>query len=324
VRLSRFAVYAWGVLVYNIGVILWGAYVRASGSGAGCGSHWPACNGEVIHLPRQVEAMIELSHRLTSGVALVLVVGLLVWAFRAFPRGHVVRLGAMLSIVFIIAEALIGAGLVLFRLTARDDSATRAISLALHLVNTFLLLGALTLTAWWASGGRPLRLRGQGGLTWAFLGAAAATMALGATGAVTALGDTLFPAGSLAEGLQQDLSPTAHFLIQLRVVHPVLAVLVGVYGVVVGALSSVLRRGATTRRLAYALAAIFVAQFGVGVLNLSLLAPIPMQLLHLLMADLLWIVLVLAAAAALAAPAPVAAPEPAADLALQPGAGRTM
>jgi heme A synthase len=319
VRRSRYAVYAWGVLLYNIAVIVWGAYVRASGSGAGCGSHWPTCHGEVVPRAPQLETLIEFSHRLTSGLALLAVVGLFAWAWRAFPKGSPVRLGAALSLVFIIIEALIGAGLVLFGLTAKNDSVARAISLALHLVNTFLLLGALALTAWWASGGRPVRLRGQGGLGWAFAGGLLAVMALGATGAVTALGDTLFPAGSLAEGIAQDFSPTAHFLIQLRVIHPVLAVAAGIYTITVGTLSSVMRRGAVVRRLARTLAGIFVAQLGVGIINLALLAPVPLQLIHLLLADLLWVVLVLTAAAALAAPATVDEPAGAADLALRPG-----
>ncbi len=43
-----FSRYAWGVLLWNVLVALWGAYVRATGSGAGCGSHWPTCNGEIL------------------------------------------------------------------------------------------------------------------------------------------------------------------------------------------------------------------------------------------------------------------------------------
>jgi len=316
--LSRFAVYAWSVLLANVAVIVWGAYVRASGSGAGCGNHWPACNGEIIPPARAVATVIEFAHRATSGLALLAVGGLLVWAFRAFPKGSPVRLAVIVSAVFIVVEALFGAGLVLFGLTGKNDSVARAVVLGIHLVNTFILLAGLTLTAWWASGGQPVRLRGQGGLGWAFAGGLLALIALGATGAVTALGDTLFPAGSLAEGIAQDLSPTAHFLIQLRVIHPLLAVAVGVYAIVVGTLSSVMRRGVAARRLALALASIFLAQLGVGVINLTLLAPIPLQLIHLLLADLLWIVLVLAAAAALAEPAATGAPERAAELTPQP------
>ncbi|MCC6629615.1 MAG: COX15/CtaA family protein [Chloroflexi bacterium] len=301
-RLSRFAIYAWGIVVYNVAVILWGAYVRASGSGAGCGSHWPVCNGEIVPRAAPIETVIEFSHRLTSGLALVGVLALIMWAFRAFPGGSHVRRAAVFSGGIMLLEALLGAGLVLFGLTAKNDSVARAIVMAIHLVNTFLLLGGLTLTAWWASGGRPMQLRGQGGLALALAGGVLAAIALGATGAVTALGDTLFPAGSLAEGIQQDLSPTAHFLVQLRVIHPVLAVLVGAYAVAIGVVSSILRRGDPTRRLALLLGGVYLAQLAVGVVNLSLLAPMSLQIVHLLLADLLWITLVLTAATALAAP----------------------
>jgi heme A synthase len=317
-KLNRFATYAWGVLAYNILVILWGAYVRASGSGAGCGSHWPLCNGDVVPRATRIETLVEFAHRATSGVALLLVVGMLVWAYRAYPRGQRVRLGANLSMLFIVAEALVGAGLVLLGLTGENDSVARAVSLAVHLVNTFLLLAALALTAWWASGGAPVRLRGQGALAGVFAAGLLGAVVVGATGAVTALGDTLFPAGSLAEGIRQDFSPTAHFLVQLRVVHPILAVIVGAYTIFAGALAAARRPSPATKRFARALAAIFIAQIFVGVANVALLAPVYMQLFHLLMADLVWLTLVLAAATALAAREPSVEAVPAAEPALRP------
>ena len=83
---SGFAAYAWAVLGFNLLVILWGAFVRATGSGAGCGSHWPLCNGEVLPRAPALATLIEFSHRLTSGVALLLVIGLVVGAWRGFPR----------------------------------------------------------------------------------------------------------------------------------------------------------------------------------------------------------------------------------------------
>jgi hypothetical protein len=111
-QLTKFAKFSWGVLAWTILVILWGAVVRATGSGAGCGSHWPTCKGEIIHRPEAVETLIELSHRATSGVALILVLILLIWAFRAYPKGHLVRKGATATAAFILIEALLGAGLV--------------------------------------------------------------------------------------------------------------------------------------------------------------------------------------------------------------------
>lgn len=299
-KLDRFAKYTWIVLLYNLLVILWGAYVRASGSGAGCGSHWPLCNGEVVPRSPQVGTIIEFAHRASSGLALLLVVGLVVWAFRLYAKEHPVRLGAGLSLFFMMTEALVGAGLVLFKLVADDTSTARVWVIALHLVNTFLLLAALTLTAWWASGGRPVRLKGYAGTTLTLAIAFLAILALGASGAVTALGDTLFPAASLAEGLQQKFSPTAHFLVRLRLYHPLIAIAVGAYTAVVMGIVNARRSELITRRIGRTFTTLYVVQLGAGALNVVLLAPIWLQLGHLLLADLLWIVLVLFAASVFA------------------------
>ena len=226
---TRFAKYAWIVLIANLFVILWGAYVRATGSGAGCGNHWPLCNGEIVPRAAQIETTIEFSHRLSSGAVLLLVIALVFWAYRQYPKGHPVRLGATLSTVLIVTEALVGAGLVLFEWVAKDASIGRVISISVHLINTFLLLAALSLTAWWASGGEALFFKNRGAVTWAFGVGFAGIMLIGVTGAITALGDTLFPAGSLAEGIRQDFAATAHFLVRLRVRHPVIAIGVGFY-----------------------------------------------------------------------------------------------
>lgn len=296
-KLTRFASYAWTVLVYNLGVILWGAYVRATGSGAGCGNHWPLCNGEVIPRAPGVETWVEFTHRLTSGLSLLLVIGLLVWSFRSYPKGHIVRLGAGLSMLFIITEALVGAGLVLFEWVGDNVSLGRAISIAVHLVNTFLLLAFLTITAWWTSGGEPVRLAGQGAALWLFAVGFLGVLIIGVTGAITALGDTLFPVETLAEGIVQDFSPTAHFLIRLRVWHPIIAILVGFYLMFLGGLVAMFRVARQIRRLSTALVVLFLVQLLAGLVNLFLLAPVWMQMAHLLLADLVWIALVLLATA---------------------------
>ena len=190
---SSFARYAWAVLAFNVLVVLWGAVVRATDSGAGCGRHWPKCNGQILPEMASIHTRIEFGHRITSGIALLLVVGMLVWARRAFAKGHPARRGAWLSFFFILVEAGVGAGVVLFRLVADNKSIERAISTPTHLVTTFLLLGALTLTVWWGSGGADVRIRRQGTLGAVLLTALFATILVGATGALTALGDTLFP-----------------------------------------------------------------------------------------------------------------------------------
>lgn len=298
-RLTKYAKYVWFVLLFTVGVILWGAFVRATGSGAGCGSHWPSCNGVIVPLNPTTETMIEFTHRLTSGIALLLVVGLLVWARRSYPKGHPVRLGASLSMFFMITEALVGASLVLFGWVADDASLGRAISISVHLVNTFLLLGALSLTAWWASGGAPIQLQGQGLVLIALLVALSGVMVIGVTGAITALGDTLFPAGSLSEGIQQDFDPAAHFLIRLRVFHPIIAILTGFYQFLVSGLLGLLSDSKIIKRLAALVAGLFFIQLGAGLVNLILLAPVWMQIVHLFLADMVWISLVLLTASAL-------------------------
>ncbi len=298
--MTRFAKYAWLVLAYNLTVVGWGAYVRASGSGAGCGSHWPLCQGEVVPRSPQVATLIELSHRVSSGLALVLVVNLFLWSRRAAPRGSPVRLGGALSLGFMLGEVLLGAGLVLFKLVALDASLTRVVSLGAHLLNTFLLLGSIGLTAWWASGGAPVDFRSRAAVPWMFALGLAGTLLVGMSGAIAALGDTLFPSSSLAEGLRQDASPTAHLLIRLRVLHPALAIVAGFYLIGLALFGAVRLQDSATVRWARALATLVLLQWTAGVLNLLLLAPIWLQLGHLLLADLVWIALVLMAASALA------------------------
>lgn len=311
--------YAWFVLGYTLLVILWGAFVRATGSGAGCGSHWPLCNGVAVPRDAQIETLIEFTHRLTSGLNGVLVLILLVWVFRSFPKGHITRLGAVLSTFFILTEGAIGAGLVLFELVADNDSLARAYWIAAHLANTFLLLATLALTAWWISGGRSFRLRQQGSVGWLLSIGLLMLLLVGASGAITALGDTLFPSGSLAEGIQQDFSATAHFLIRLRVWHPILAVVTGLYLFVISPVVYRQRPSPQAAALRRIIQGLVILQLAAGAVNVLLLAPVWMQLLHLLLADSLWIVLTLFTAATLASAAPVGegeavlAPKPVGD-----------
>ncbi len=307
-RLSRVAPLSWLVLAYNLVVIAWGAFVRATGSGAGCGAHWPLCNGEVIPRERTTAMIIEASHRLSSGLALVLMVVLLVMTFRHAPKGHAARPWAVASMVFLLGEALIGAALVLFELVAYDASQKRALSMSLHLTNTFFLLASLTMLARAASGGTRPRLRGQGALAAVLVTAGLGIVATGATGGIAALGDTLFPSSSLAHGIAQDLSPASHIFLRLRVLHPVFAVSLGALTLLASVVARVLRPTPTVRARARLVSALFSAQIVAGVANLILLAPVAMQLVHLLLADALAISLVLLAAESLAAEHPASQP----------------
>jgi heme A synthase len=311
-KAQRFAGYAWGVLAYTVLVVLFGAVVRITGSGAGCGQHWPSCQGEIAHLPKSVETLIELGHRVTSGLSLALVVVLAIVAFRWFARGHAVRSAALASVVFMITEALIGAALVLLALVGQNDTVMRAVVIAAHLVNTSFLLGAMTLMAWASTHPAPRSWRPRGsslGLALGLLG----VLVISTTGAVTALGDTLYPLEASA-GLGARFGG-AHFLERARALHPVVAVAVSVLLLI--ALSGAAAKGAApeVRRWALASGALLVVQLAAGVINVLLSAPAWMQVAHLWLATLVWIALVLATASALLAQASA---EPSAQLARAP------
>lgn len=284
---KRFAQFAWAVLAFNIPVILWGAFVRISFSGDGCGDHWPFCNGQVIPTHMAAPMAIEFTHRAMTGVDTVAVLAMCIGAFVLFPRKHAVRLHAALSVLFLVMEALLGAGLVLFRLVADNHSAWRAVYLSAHSTNTLLLLAMLTATAWAASSGIESIewRRAPGSLKAALL----VVIAIAIAGTIAALGDTLFPSATLASGLKQDFSSTTSMLLRLRMVHPAIAALGGVYLLYVS--GRILQRDASgsLRRAAAAVLFIVLLQLAAGMVNLALLAPLWMQLLHLFLADTLWI-----------------------------------
>lgn len=289
--------FAWGTLLFNLVVILWGAYVRASGSGAGCGGHWPLCNGEVVPRSGTIETLIELVHRVTSGAALICVGVLVVGVFRSCRKGHAARRAVTASAAFVLVEAGVGAALVLLGLVGQNASGARAAVMAIHLTNTFLLLAALTLTAHFLSGGTPMTLTPRRRFSLAVV-VAALLVVVGATGAIAALGDTLYPASSLAAGIVQDASGSSGALLRLRLLHPAVALLVAV-ALVAGA-SSLQRRAADASRLLAPFVGLLVIQLVVGLANVYFLAPIPIQILHLFLADAIWIVFVLIATEALA------------------------
>ena len=280
------------VLAYNVFVILIGALVRATGSGAGCGAHWPSCNGEVIPTSPQLETVIEFSHRFTSGLSLVFVVILFVWVYRVYARKTKVRKAALFVLIFIILEALIGAGLVLFELVGDNSSVARAVIIALHLVNTFLLLGSNVLLFEWIRFGEPNKSIISKNGRQLFIILVLLFLILGASGAITALGDTLFPAGSIREGIEQDFRGE-NFLLQLRVYHPMIALLIGLVFYIL--YSNFLSKSKNERMNLYFkyLIVLFILQLFVGVINVLLLAPVWIQLVHLLFADVVWIVFVL-------------------------------
>ncbi|MEO5970218.1 MAG: COX15/CtaA family protein [Bdellovibrionia bacterium] len=307
VRIHRFenlCRFSWIVLFYTILVIVWGAYVRATGSGAGCGNHWPLCNGRVI--PRQpvLETLVEYSHRITSGLSVILISVLAAFVFKIHSKGHLARKAAAFSVLFIFQEALIGAGLVLYGLVTHNQSAARVFSLGLHLGNTFLLTAALALTAVWSRDAKAVfhfpRSIARYGVWAAVLGC----LAIGITGSIAALGDTLWPSQGasvqgLVEGIRNDLSSTTPTLLRLRVFHPVLAISYGLC-LILGVFSVIAKLNGTSQKassLGTLLIVLVVTQLGIGITNLALLAPVWIQMIHLLLANTLWITLILFIAA---------------------------
>jgi heme A synthase len=208
--LSRFSRFAWLVVAWNVLVIVEGAFVRATGSGAGCGDHWPLCNGKLVIGSPSTATLIEYAHRSMTGIDSLLVLAMTIWGFRIFPKKHPVRFGIKLSLFFLVMEAILGALLVKLRLVVNDESVMRAVFLSIHLANTLTLMACLTLTAWWSDARARVPAR-RGG--WSMLAAVAAT---GIAGALAALADTLHPATSLAAGLAQDFDPNASLLVRLR------------------------------------------------------------------------------------------------------------
>ena len=287
--------FAWATLCFNVAVVRWGAYVRATGSGAGCGNQWPDCGG-VLDTGANEQTIIEFAHRITSGIALLMVAILLFWCWRATSKGHWARYSAALSAAFLVNEALLGAALVLLGHVAQDQSAGRILLLCLHFGNTLLLLATFALTADWLQSGRgKFTLIQKRTAVSAVVVGLLAVLAIGTTGAVAALSDTLFPATSLRASVLQDFSSNNPALLHLRLLHPVLAVIAGIYVIWV-VLKSASRRMCQSRA-SMVLVILLFTEIGIGMLNVLLLAPVWLQILHLLVADTIWISLVLASAA---------------------------
>jgi len=292
------------VLAYFIAVILWGGLVRATGSGAGCGDHWPLCNGTVIQHSARIDTAIEFTHRVTSGISFFSVVALLVWTFLRTVRGHLARAAAIAAVGFTVIEAALGAFLVKLGLTAQSRSPLRAPYLALHLANTLLLLAALTLTAHFLGRSSGF-LRGKVRIAAPFVGIASlvAVLVIGVTGSLAALGDTLFPPSSLGAAFAQDFSSTSEWLVRWRWTHPAVAFLASVFLIWLLVRAARRRSHWDNRALSALVLILLAAQYGLGILDVAFLAPVWLQIVHLLGADVLWSATVVLAARLMIEPA---------------------
>lgn len=276
---------AWLALVTNAIVILQGAIVRGTGSGAACGSHWPTCNGEVIPLNPGLGTLIEFSHRVLSGGVLLLGIWLAVRAYHARKHNPGFTHFAYLSLAFLVIEALIGAATVMLGMTGENTSVARGIWVASHMVNSLVLIGLLAAMLTFAYKPHlrfPLKRTRQPWLSGALYGGLILALVVMFTGGIAAMGNTIFPADSLLGGLRADFDPTSHPLVRLRIWHPTIAIVVGVYLFVALGLAWWAKPVAEARRLAQLLLGVYVVQLVIGVANLALLAPLTMQVIHLL------------------------------------------
>jgi len=285
--------FAWGVLAYFIAVILWGTLVRATGSGDGCGNHWPLCNGTVLQYSPSVNTMIEFTHRITTALSGFFVMGLMLWTYAGTVRGHLARAAAMASVAFTLIEGALGAFLVKLGLTAQSQSPLRPAYLALHLTNTLLLLAAITLTA-------HLLSRKQGYMRatvrlvapFGAIAAVVVVMIVGVTGSLAALGDTLFPASSLGLALAEDFAATSGWLVRWRWTHPAVAFLASIWLIWLLVRAAQKTTHWDNRGLSALVLLLLAAQYVLGLLDVVLLAPLWLQVVHLLGADVLWAALV--------------------------------
>jgi heme a synthase len=305
--LARFA---WFAVFYSVAVTIWGAFVRASGSGAGCGNHWPLCNGQVIPVSPGFHTIVEFTHRQMTTCLSLVVIALLVWTFRATARRNAARFFSIASLILLLNEAFLGALLVKLGYVTDNRSAGRVVMMSIHFSNTLLLLTALTLTARFLSVASPQewpKLARARGFAWAAAGLAA-TFITGISGSTAALGDTLYPPTSLSRAFTEDYAAGAPSLLRLRIVHPVSALVAGYFVVwlilrsrslaSVGAELDPAERTRLARATGRAniVIGLLALQFGLGVADILLLTPAWMQLIHLLGADLYWVALVLLAA----------------------------
>lgn len=298
-KISAFAKYAWFVLGYNVLVILWGVFLRASKSGDGCGQHWLTCHGEVVPSAPELKTVIEFSHRITSAVDGLIVIALLIWAIRIWYTkrdqlsSYVLKFAAA-AFVFVLIEGALGAGLVLTGNTAETLTPARPFWMAAHLLNTLLLLTWLTITAWSASTGQRVGLRGKPKeLGWIAIGTLFIFL-VGVSGSIAALSSMIFPSGTLTEGITKDFSSTSHTLLRLRPLHPIIAVAAGLFFIFwTGWLKRKMEGSPTVVRWANILSILVLAQLAFGAATLLMLGPILMQLGHLLLADAIWIAFVL-------------------------------
>ena len=272
--------YAKAGLLLSIASILAGAFVRATGSGDGCAATWPTCKGKIIPALSDTSELIEFSHRSVSGV--LLVVTLIIFAkTRKDQKDSLVRRVTNYLTFFVIFEALIGAVIVIFEWVGLNSSLPRIIAVPIHLINTFGLLGSYAILYKILQDDLQ-NIKNMFNKN--FLLISSLFLLSGATGSITALADVLFPSASFVEGFLADFDRTSEVLTRLRILHPIIS----------STLSIVLYVYATGIRKKYNVSVkplqtlILIAVF-LGVINVLSNIVLPLSILHLAIADFLWI-----------------------------------
>lgn len=298
---ERFRQLAFILVLYTVLVILWGAWVRISHSGDGCGDTWPLCHGQLIPEAARGKTWVEYAHRSMSGLLGIFIIAFYLQARKIFPKASLARKAALWSLIFMITEALLGAKLVLFKLVGTNDSPYRAAAMGTHLVNSLLLAASLALTwdfsksmQWKKLSQNPFETTAlkTNKILWACL---LGFVVIGVTGALAALSSTLFPATSLAEGLRADWNPASHYLVRLRGLHPLMGLLIGGSLALTAWLSVNLLKPEMIEAKARALRLAGILLIGIlfGISTLVSLAPVYMKLGHLTLAYTIWIFLIL-------------------------------
>ena len=292
---KRFRQAALYLIPYTLLVILWGAWVRISHSGNGCGETWPLCQGNLIPQAATQKTWVELSHRLMSGAFGIYILIIFLWG-RKIMTEKFTRIFLYASFILMITEALLGAKLVVSGLVGTNDSPFRAFAMALHLVNSLALVGAIVLvfdfssSAKWAKQQNVVRSAKK--MMWVCL---LGFGLLSITGAIAALSTTLFPSSSILSGMEDDVSATAHYLVRLRGLHPLLGVLIGCGIAIMGwiFLNVIDSKDRILLRRTQGLTLVTAIAVMVGSVTLMMLSPIVLKFTHLTMTYLVWISLVL-------------------------------
>ena len=279
---------AWAMLAGVVVVVSSGGLVRATNSGAGCGESWPRCDQQLFPVPDSIEQLIEFTHRILTSGLVIGGIALIVLAYFQLGKSHPVTRAAVIAFGLLLVESLLGAALVVFGWVEQDASIGRLIAVPVHLVNTFALIAGYALVAWRAAGRSDFSIAEAGHRGRVLMVGAGILVLIGAVGALNALADTLFPAESVASAIVAEFGATAPFLLKIRVLHPLIAIVGGV-GIV--AIVRYLDVGmfAAARKRGWIVVGVIGLQFAVGLLNIALLTPVEIQVVHLVIADLLWI-----------------------------------